>query len=263
MLFQLVRHATIKIRFNDFTFLVDPMLGSKGTMAPVANAANEFKNPLVDLPLSVGEVVSDLDAIILTHSHRDHFDDSALELIPRHIPIFCQPEDVEKLQNLKFTKINMVEQEVDWNGIHLTRTGGQHGTGELGKQMGAVSGFILESDGEPIVYIAGDTVWCDEVEEAIKLYSPNIIILNGGEAQYLTGDPITMGCADIHRVSQTSLSSKIIVVHMESWNHCLLTRESLQKYIDSNQLHNVFIPNDGTRVEFNNKGHYNLPFLDF
>ncbi|HLO11872.1 MAG TPA: MBL fold metallo-hydrolase, partial [Pseudoneobacillus sp.] len=245
MKIQLVRHATIKMKVNNQVFLVDPMLSAKGVMAPVGNAANNYQNPLVDLPLPIEEVISNIDAVLLTHSHRDHFDEKALEVIPHDLPIFCQPEDVEKLKSLAFTKVLKVEKEVGWKGIQLIRTGGQHGTGELGKQMGPVSGFILKAEKEPTIYIAGDTIWCQDVERAIEEHSPQLIILNGGEAQFLSGDPITMGTWDIQKVSEMSPTSTIVVTHMESWNHCLLSRNDLQNYIKKNQLSNVIVPNDG------------------
>ncbi|MEH7438792.1 MBL fold metallo-hydrolase [Neobacillus drentensis] len=247
---QLIRHATIKLQFNGQTILVDPMFSSKSTLAPVANAANECKNPLVDLPITVEELLGEIHGIIITHSHRDHLDDRAIELLPKDLPVFCQPEDEEKLISLAFKDVRSVEHETEWKGIQLIRTGGQHGTGELGKLMGPVSGFVLQSEDEPVVYVAGDTIWCSEVEEAISNYSPEVIVLNGGEAQYLTGDPITMGVNDIEKVHRASPSSKIVVVHMESWNHCLLTRRDLRQYIETNQLSYIFVPDDGMILNF-------------
>ncbi|MBS4213795.1 MBL fold metallo-hydrolase [Bacillus sp. FJAT-49825] len=245
MKIQLIRHATVKINMNEYHFLVDPMFSSKGEMDPVANAANTCKNPLVELPFPIENILEGIDAVILTHSHRDHFDDAAIKTIPKDLKIFCQPEDEEKLRGFGFSNVTNIKEEENWNGIRFTRTGGQHGTGELGNQMGPVSGFIMESAGEPSLYIAGDTIWCDEVQEALKERSPEIIILNGGEAQFLTGDPITMGINDIERVSKEAPSSKIIVVHMESWNHCLLSREELRGYIAKNGLANVTVPSNG------------------
>ena len=48
-------------------------------------------------------------------------------------------------------------------GCASSRTGGQHGTGEIAEMLAPVSGFVLRADGEPTVYVAGDTIWCDEV----------------------------------------------------------------------------------------------------
>ncbi|WP_374016808.1 hypothetical protein [Paenibacillus thiaminolyticus] len=40
--------------------------------------------------------------------------------------------------------------------------------------------------------------------------------------------------------------AKIIVVHMESLNHCLLTSEELNRFIDEKQLSNhIMVPCDG------------------
>jgi L-ascorbate metabolism protein UlaG (beta-lactamase superfamily) len=249
MKFTLVRHATSKIEINGVILLVDPMFSQKGTMDPVSNAPNEYRNPLVDLPFSLEAVLHGIDAVVLTHSHRDHYDDAAIELILKSTPIFCQPEDEDKLLTLGFSDVKAVHDTMLWNGISLTRTGGQHGTGELGKLMGTVSGFIMETAGEPSIYIAGDTVWCKEVEEAIEANNPEVIVLNGGKAQFLTGDPITMGETDIETVSRIAPASKIIVVHMESWNHCLLSRDELIRYIEVKQLSNIRVPMDGESME--------------
>ncbi|WP_442593732.1 MBL fold metallo-hydrolase [Neobacillus sp. D3-1R] len=251
MMLQLVRHATVKFKMNELMFLVDPMLSSKGVMAPVGNAANEYLNPLVELPISIEKIMESVDAILLTHSHRDHLDEKAIETVPKNLPIFCQPEDEEKLFSLGFTNIQKVDQSVVWNSIHIIRTAGQHGTGELGKQMGPVSGFILKAENNnPTIYIAGDTIWCSDVEVAINQHTPEIIILNGGEAQFLTGDPITMGSTDIRKVSELAPNSRIFVTHMEAWNHCLLSRKELQQYLLQQQLDNVKVLKDGELFEF-------------
>lgn len=245
---QLIRHATVKIKFNNLTILVDPMFSTTGSLDPVANAANEDRNPLVRLPFNVDEIIQDVDAIIVTHLHRDHFDDAAIQSLPKELVVFCQPEDEVKLVEYGFSNVVNVPVEIQWNGMKLTRTGGRHGSGELAKAMGPVSGFVLKADSEETLYIAGDTVWCDEVEDAINSSRPKVIILNGGEAQFLSGDPITMGFQDIEKVSRIAAESAIIVVHMESWNHCLLKRKTLKEAVTVNEILNVLIPDDGEEI---------------
>jgi len=247
---QLIRHATLKIEFNNHTILVDPMFSAKGSLGPVSNAANDDSNPLVSLPFTVDEIVKNVHAIIVTHLHRDHLDDAAIHSLPKDRAVFCQPGDEMKLLDLGFSNVMKVETELEWSGIKFSRTGGQHGTGELAKAMGQVSGFVLEADAEETLYIAGDTVWCDEVEDAIKTTKPKVIVLNGGEAQFLTGDPITMGFHDIEKVSRNAAESTIIVVHMESWNHCLLKRSTLNEAIEANEIRNVMVPDDGETINF-------------
>lgn len=46
---------------------------------------------LVPLPVPVEDLVK-VDAVIVTHLHSDHFDDAAMEALPRSLPIFAQNE---------------------------------------------------------------------------------------------------------------------------------------------------------------------------
>jgi len=70
---QQIRNATVKITYADTTFLIDPMLSEKGTYPGFEGTyRSELRNPLVDLPMSEQEVLADVDAIIVTHTHLDH-----------------------------------------------------------------------------------------------------------------------------------------------------------------------------------------------
>ena len=111
-----------------------------------------------------------------------------------------------------------------WNGLHISRTDGQHGTGDIGKKMGPVSGFVLQAEGEPCVYIAGDTIWYAGVRQA---FSPELVVVNAGAATYLTGDPITMDEEDVYAVVRALPTAHVIAIHMEVVNHCQLTGEAV------------------------------------
>jgi hypothetical protein len=39
---------------------------------------------------------------------------------------------------------------------------------EILAQMGEVSGFVLQAENEPTLYIVGDSIWVEEVENAIN-----------------------------------------------------------------------------------------------
>ena len=111
----------------------------------------------------------------------------------------------------------------------------------MAKQMAPVSGFVLRAGKEPRLYIAGDTIWCAEVRDALKKNDPEVIVVNAGAAQFLQGDPITMTADDVLRVADAAAQADVIAVHMEAINHCLLTREQLR----AKTLDRVRIPTDG------------------
>jgi len=248
MKIQLIRHATMLVYMRGNKILVDPMFSSAGSMAPVQNSANDRRNPLVELPIREAELLA-IDALLLTHTHRDHFDDAAARLLPKDIPVFCQPEDEEKLTGLGFTTVYPINENYLWKEIGITRTGGQHGTGEIGKKMSPVSGYVLQTIGEPSLYIAGDTIWCLDVENVLEVHQPHVTVVFAGAARFTTGDPITMTAEDIRCVCHKAPETRVVAVHMEAFNHCLLTRRELRDFLEKEQLlDRVSIPNDGERI---------------
>ncbi len=228
----LVRNATLLVELGGRRLLVDPMLDDEGARPPVENTANQRRNPLVPLPLPVEQIVHGLDAVLVTHLHQDHFDSKAAELLPRGIPLFCQPEDEERLGRLGLSA-HPVRDELDWEGLRLVRTGGRHGTGEIAEALAPVSGFVLDG-----LYIAGDTIWCREVEDAIARYRPRVAVVNGSGARFLTGDPLVMTTADVREL--VARVPTVVVVHLEAMNHCLETRAEVRAAVPE-----ALVPEDG------------------
>lgn len=251
----MIRHATLVVEIAGLRIMVDPMLGSAGTDPPIPNTPNQKPNPLVGLPFEdddLARLVQDVDAVLVTHTHADHWDEKAQVLIPADKPILCQPEDEAKISDSEsgFSNVFPVTSELDWNGLRFIRTGGQHGTGEVGARMAPVSGFVVLAEGPPSLYLAGDTVWCREVEEALLAHRPEVVVVNAGAAQFLEGGPITMTAEDVARVRRTAPEARVIAVHMDAINHCLLTKSGLEESLQAQGLAGkVDIPADGETLE--------------
>lgn len=139
---------------------------------------------------------------------------------------------------------------MSWEGIIIDRVKCHHGGLLLRHIMGSVSGFVIKCSGEPSLYIAGDTIWCSHVKNALLKYNPEIIMLNAGAAQLPIGRSITMGTSDILEVCKSAPNSRVIAVHMDSINHCLLSRLELQEYLKMMPLLKLSIPDDGELLEF-------------
>ena len=236
MRLTLIRNATLLVEMAGRRVLVDPMLDDASARAPVENTPNPRRNPLVPLPMPAEEVVRGLDAAIVTHLHQDHFDDTAARLLPRDIPVFCQPEDAASLRRLAL-RAEPVESTLAWDGLALARTGGRHGTGDVAEELGPVSGFVLDE-----LYIAGDTIWCAEVEEAIARYRPRVAVVNGSGARFLDSGPLVMTTEDIREVVVRVPS--VVVVHLEAINHCLATRADVRTAVPQ-----ALVPEDGEAIE--------------
>jgi L-ascorbate metabolism protein UlaG (beta-lactamase superfamily) len=250
---RFIRHATFVFEVGGLEIMVDPMLAPAGAAEPVANTPNQRRNPLVDLPVNDEEtrtLLDEIDAVLVTHTHNDHWDGRAQDLIPKQTPILCQPEDREKIEGAGFQQVISVHDELEWRGVRLTKTGGRHGTGEIGRRMAPVSGFVVREEDSPVLYVAGDTIWCPEVEEALGLHSPDVVVVNAGAARFLEGDPITMTAEDVVRVCRALPDARVVAVHMEAINHCLLTRGELEDELRKESLAGrVKIPADGETFE--------------
>lgn len=236
MRLTLIRNATLLLELEGRRVLVDPMLDDAGARPPVENSPNPRRNPLVPLPLPAEEVVRELDAVVVTHLHRDHFDGTAARLLPRGVPIFCQPHDEAALAAHGLLT-RPVGECLDWEGLRLTRTGGRHGTGETAERLGPVSGFVLAD-----LYIAGDTIWCAEVEDAIAAHQPRVAVVNGSGARFVAGGPLVMTADDVREV--VSRVPTVVVVHLEAIGHCLEARADVRAAVPE-----ALVPEDGETLE--------------
>jgi L-ascorbate metabolism protein UlaG (beta-lactamase superfamily) len=254
MIIHFLRHATFIVQLNQVKILVDPMLSRAEAMEPVQNASNSRRIPMVELPLddeALKRLLEQIDGVLVTHTHRDHWDARAVELLPKNIPILCQLEDQEKISQAGFSVVQPVVSELRWKDVLFTRTGGRHGSGEIGQKMGPVSGFVLQAEGEPELYIAGDSIWCAEVESALERYQPQVTVVNSGTAQFLSGGPITMTAEDVCQVCRVAPQTRVVAVHLETVNHCLLSRSQLKEKIHQEALlAQVVIPADGEVLEY-------------
>ena len=85
-----IRNATQLITYAGKRFLIDPMLAPKGAYPGFPGTARaDIRNPMVELPVDV-QTLLDTDAVIVTHTHDDHWDQYAVELIAKHKPIYVQ-----------------------------------------------------------------------------------------------------------------------------------------------------------------------------
>lgn len=249
----LIRHATLLVEIGGKRLLVDPMLSKQGVMDSVQPAVDPRRFPLVDLPLGEAELdrlLADVDAVLVTHTHRDHWDEAARERLASDQRLFCQPAALADIQAQGFLNAQAIPDVQEWDGLRLTRTGGQHGTGEVGQKMGPVSGFVL-AYADQSVYIAGDTIWCPEVAAALSRHQPRIVVLNTGGAQFTYGDPITMTGEDVELVLGDAPWATAIAVHLDTVNHCALTRPLLKDFLRNHHLADrCLVPDDGQTIVF-------------
>lgn len=259
--YQHIRNATAKIHYAGLTFLVDPYLADdKGAYEGFAGTVNsQQRNPVIAMAQSAQEVIKGVNAVIVTHTHDDHWDKAAQDLLPKDLTIFVQNAgDAKMIRGQGFKDVRVVGKNTDFNGVKLTKTAGQHGTDEmystpmLAEMLGDAMGVVLRADNEKTVYIVGDTLWNSEVEHELETYQPDVIVLNTGKAEManMKDAAIIMGTEDVKIVAQKAPNAKIITVHMDAVNHSTVSSEDMRRFVKAEKLSQVSVPKEGEVLVF-------------
>lgn len=249
---QLIRNATLIVNYAGKKVLIDPFLADKGVYPPFPNSPRQDENnPLVGLPVSLDQL-TDADAVIVTHLHLDHYDEKAVEILPKDVPMFVQNEaDAEEVKKGGFTDVRVLAEDTEFEGIRLVKTKGEHGRGEILQIAGEVCGVVFSHPEEKTLYVAGDTVWYGEVKETIEKHKPEVIVVNAGDNQFNEGGSLVMGKEDVHEVHKAAPEATLIAVHMEAVNHWTLSREELAQFAKEQGMDKqLLIPNDGESYKF-------------
>ncbi|MFC0469789.1 MBL fold metallo-hydrolase [Halalkalibacter kiskunsagensis] len=256
---QLIRNATLVVEYAGKKFLIDPMLAEKGALPAFGPTVGlpeaprqDQNNPLVSLPTFVDNITQDIDAVIVTHLHPDHWDMAAVEALPKDIKLFSQnEEDATVIRNAGFQNVEVLKEDTILEDIQLIKTKGEHGRGEILKAAGHVCGVVFKHSSEKTLYVAGDTVWYDAVQEVINTHNPEIIVVNAGDNQFNIGGSLVMGKDDVYEVYKAAPNAKIISTHMEAVNHWTLSREELKNFTNEKGISDkVLVPSDGESYTF-------------
>ena len=187
---------------------------------------------------------------LITHCQKGHFDHldkaGAKWLRENNIPVFCSQQD-EKFLNKKGLDVYILSNEKSnpfFDG-DISLIPCVHGRGIIGSLMAHGFGYFIQQRNEPSVYLTGDTILTDVVRLSITVNQPDVVIIPAGGAQFDLGGEIIMGLEDAMIVGEIA-KHQVISNHLESLDHCPVTRNELHQEIVNRGWGNRFhIPQDG------------------
>lgn len=157
-------HATFFIRINNKTIITDPILNDIS-----------FIKRLTDVACDIDDI-KNLDYILLSHGHRDHFDKNTLK------KIFKNNLDVEALIPLElnsfFDKNNIKNQQAGWyqkydidSEIEIIFMPAKHWNRRtlLDFNKNLWGSFVIKHK-DKIIYFTGDTAYGEHFKEINKLF---------------------------------------------------------------------------------------------
>ena len=249
MQFQQIRSATSIVTFGDKRFLIDPMLAKMGTYPSVPNTSDTGRgNPDCELPCPM-ESLFEVDAVIATHLHFDHFDEVAIRELPKALPLFAQSqEEAQVLQGYGFKDVRvLLDDGVEFEGVTLYRT-------DCYKDMQLsekASGVVFSSPKEKHrFYLVGDSVYSQEVVDAMTKFEPDIVAVNAAGAQYPLAHLLIMNQYDVQSLMRHFPKVEVIATHVEGVSHASVTRPMLREFAQQHNLTRLHVPNDGETLRF-------------
>ena len=171
--------ATTLITLGSFRVLTDPNFLHKGQRAYLGYGM--WSRRLTE-PAMQPDALPELDAVVLSHLHGDHFDRVAKAGLARSQPVLTTPSAARKLGRWGFDArgLHTWTRETLTKGeemLTIESLPGVHARGLMGALLPPVMGSLLEhhvgGEVRRRVYLSGDTLTGDHLEE-IKRRHPDI-----------------------------------------------------------------------------------------
>ncbi|GFG53982.1 MBL fold metallo-hydrolase [Mycolicibacterium agri] len=166
-----IGNATTLISGGGVTLLTDPNFLHQGEHAYLGYGllSRRLKNPAVDI-----DQLPEIEAVVLSHMHGDHWDRRATTELDHEMPILTTPHAAKRLGRRGFVSAfglstwqthNIVRGDTI---VNVTALPGRHARAPVHRFLPPVMGSMIEfSRGEKTrrLYVSGDTLLVDELDE--------------------------------------------------------------------------------------------------
>jgi L-ascorbate metabolism protein UlaG (beta-lactamase superfamily) len=111
----------------------------------------------------------------------------------------------------------------DGTQMRVTAVPARHGPQGCEPFIGEVTGFVLDGDDLPSIYVSGDNAWLGAVEQVAERFAPvDVAILFAGAARIpgrFDGALLTLDSALTAEAARILAARTVIPVHFNSWTH--------------------------------------------
>lgn len=226
--FTFIGNATALIRWGPFTVLTDPNFLHAGQRAYLGYGLTSRR--LRDPAMQVGDLPRELDAIVLSHLHGDHWDRVSRRGLDRGLPILTTPHAARRLQGWhRFRRAlglgtweshTMLKEQCT---LRLTSLPGQHAPRPVRRVLPPVMGSMLEFGDvaggvQHRLYITGDTLMYDGLREITRRFPEiDLTILHLGGTTLPGGLMVTMNAEQGAELLEVVAPRRAIPVHIDDY----------------------------------------------
>jgi L-ascorbate metabolism protein UlaG (beta-lactamase superfamily) len=214
--------ATLLIEVGGFRLLTDPVFDPSGTRHAMGwgfASTKEYATPMSE------DAVGRIDAVLLSHDqHGDNLDHRGRKVMANAPFVVTTPAAARRL-NIGGTVFGLAPFESrvlenDRGKLTITGTPCRHGPPLSLPFVGAVTGFVLEWEGQTRgpVYITGDTVFYGGITEVASRFDVGVAIMHLGCAAW---GPLrfTMNAREATTFATSFPRATLVPVHYDGWTH--------------------------------------------
>ena len=211
---------TAVLNLGGLTFLIDPAFDEPREYQLPGRVMKKLTGPAIPAA-ELGPV----DVVLVSHDqHKDNLDDAGRALLAGIPTVLSTPDAA--------TRISGVRGLANWESVDLPRPDGGvitvtgvpalHGPEGAEEVLGVVTGFVLQGDGLPTVYVSSDNASLGLVKEIADRFAPiDVAVLFAGAARttLLDGANLTLTSTDAVEAARLLAAAVVVPVHTEGWAH--------------------------------------------
>ncbi len=234
--------ATALLEVGGLRLLTDPTFDPKNSKYDTGlYVLHKLTNPSIQV-----DKLGKIDFVLLSHDHHfDNLDNAGRQMLSSADKVFTTPSGSERLAANSVGLKNWETVEVptkDNRVLMITGTPCRHGP--IGGDRGPVTGFLLsfKDETQGAVYITGDTVWFEGVEEVARRFDVKIVVLFMGAAvvKNVGSAHLTMTVDESLNVARLFDKATIVPMHFEGWEHFTESYAEIErKYKDAGLSHRL------------------------
>jgi len=212
---------TAILEWGNVRFLTDP------TFDPAGGSYASGPATLMKLadPALKPDQLGPIDVVLLSHDHHwDNLDRTGRDFLDRVSRVLTTFDGAKRLGGnaiglQPWDTLEMLS--ADGKLLRVTATPAQHGP--AGRDRGPVIGFALAFEDAPneVVYVSGDTVWFEGIEEVARRFNIHAAVLFLGAATVpeVGSYHLTMTADEAKQAASVFPHARIVPLHFEGWAH--------------------------------------------
>lgn len=206
---------TLHLTYAGLAFLTDPTFDPPGEHTGAGTTLHKLVGPAVT-PGQLGPV----DVVLLSHDqHADNLDTAGRALLASVPTVLSTPDAAARVDGVRGLE---PWEQVTVGPVTVTAVPARHGPEGAEPVTGVVTGFVLDADGWPTLYVSGDNASLDVVD-AIARRVPGIelavLFVGGADVGRFGDEPLTLDAARASAAVDLLPGARIVPVHHSDWAH--------------------------------------------